>query len=58
MSHAWKTPTISAGGNWVSHYDSLMAHLDPVFQLDFEIFRTINSFIQISSGHSLIIKIG
>ena len=28
-----------------------------VFQLDFEIFRTIASFIKISSGHSLIIKL-
>jgi len=28
-----------------------------VFQLDFEIFRTIASFTKISSGHSLIIKI-
>jgi len=27
-----------------------------VFQLDIEIFRTIASFIKISSGHSLIIK--
>ena len=42
----------------VSHCDSLMAHLDPVFQLDFEIFTTIDSFIQIFSGHSLIIKLG
>jgi hypothetical protein len=30
--------------------------LNPVFQLDFEIFRTIASFIKIISGHSLIIK--
>ena len=28
-----------------------------VFQLDFEFFRTIVSFIKISSGHSLIIKL-
>jgi hypothetical protein len=28
-----------------------------VFQLDFEIFRTIASFIKISSGHYLIIKL-
>ena len=28
-----------------------------VFQLDFEIFRTIASFIKIPSGHSLIIKL-
>ena len=28
-----------------------------VFQLDFEIFRTIVSFIKISSGHFLIIKL-
>jgi hypothetical protein len=28
-----------------------------VFQLDFDIFRTIASFIKISSGHSVIIKI-
>jgi hypothetical protein len=28
-----------------------------VFQLDFEIFRTIASFVKISSGHSLIIKL-
>ena len=28
-----------------------------VFQLDFEIFRTIASFIKISSGHSLKIKL-
>ena len=28
-----------------------------MFQLDFEIFRTIASFIKISSGHSLIIKL-
>jgi hypothetical protein len=28
-----------------------------VFQLHFEIFRTIASFIKISSGHSLIIKL-
>ena len=27
------------------------------FQLDFEIFRTIASFIKISSGHSLLIKL-
>ena len=29
-----------------------------VFQIDFEIFRTIASFITISSGHSKIIFIG
>ena len=29
----------------------------PVFQLDFEIFRTIASFIKTYSGHSLIIKL-
>ena len=28
-----------------------------VFQIDFEIFRTIASFITISSGHSKIIKL-
>jgi len=28
-----------------------------VFQLDFKIFKTIASFIKISSGHSLIIKL-
>jgi len=28
-----------------------------VFQLDFEIFRAIASFIKISTGHSLIIKL-
>ena len=27
-----------------------------VFQLDFEIFRTVVSFIKISSGHSLVIN--
>ena len=27
-----------------------------VFQLDFEIYRTIDSFIKISPGHSLMIK--
>jgi hypothetical protein len=32
-------------------------HTFAVFQLDFEIFRTIASFIKISPGHSLIIKI-
>ena len=32
-------------------------NLRPVFQLDFEIFRTIASFIKISSGHSLMIKL-
>ena len=28
-----------------------------VFQLDFEMFRTVASYIKISSGHSLIIKL-
>ena len=28
-----------------------------VFQLDIEIFRTMASFIKISSGHSLLIKL-
>ena len=28
-----------------------------VFQIDFEVFRTIASFIKISSGHSKIIKL-
>ena len=28
-----------------------------IFQLDFEIFRTIASFIKISSEHSLVIKL-
>jgi len=33
-------------------------HIPPsVSQLDFEIFRIIASFIKISSGHSLIIKL-
>ena len=32
-------------------------NIHTVFQLDFEIFRTIASFIKISSGHSLIIKL-
>jgi hypothetical protein len=31
--------------------------IKPVLQLDFEIFRMIASFIKISSGHSLIIKL-
>jgi hypothetical protein len=33
-----------------------VASLNIVFQLDFEIFRTIASFIKISSGHFIIIK--
>jgi hypothetical protein len=35
----------------------LVVLTNTVFQLDFEIFRTIASFIKISSGHSLIIKL-
>jgi len=31
--------------------------MNSVFQLDFKIFRTRASFIKISSGHSLIIKL-
>jgi hypothetical protein len=31
--------------------------INAVFQLDFEIFRTIACFIKISSGHSLKIKL-
>jgi hypothetical protein len=34
-----------------------LKNLQSVFQLDFEIFRTIANFIKISSGHSLIIKL-
>ena len=35
----------------------LSLYMSTVFQLDFEIFRTIASFIQISLGHSLITRL-
>jgi hypothetical protein len=39
-----------------NQYNQYTYHIS-AFQLDFEIFRTIVSFIKISSGHSLIIKL-
>jgi hypothetical protein len=41
---------------WLFMY-SLVRDITSVFQLDFGIFRTIASFIKISSGQSLIIKL-
>jgi len=34
-----------------------LKNLQSVFQLNFEIFRTIANFIKISSGYSLIVKL-
>jgi hypothetical protein len=39
-----------------NQYNQYTYHIS-AFQLDFEIFRTIVSFIKISSGHSLIVKL-
>ena len=43
--------------NYILHNGSKDMYQYAVFQLDFEIFTTIASFINISSGHSLIIKL-
>ena len=51
----WKT---IYNGSWYFNYILfLIKYWCSVFQLDFEIFRIIASFIKTSSGHSLIIKL-
>ena len=42
---------------WLNFHFFLIEWYESVFQLDFKIFRTIVSFIKISSGQSLIIKL-
>ena len=42
---------------WLNFHFFLIEWYKSVFQLDFKIFRTIVSFIKISSGQSLIIKL-
>jgi hypothetical protein len=47
----------SAVKNLQDTHKHVLIHTYEVFQVDFEIFRSIASFVKISSGRSLIIKL-